>query len=1184
MIVLAPISPLVQSTLYKKIAMLSSGAGKSIGKDENGNWTANSTTANGTVSDNVENYMFVRTPYMRMTSLTPTDENTPLIIQGGEMDSTGNLISDFSQKYRTSLMPVEDASNTVDAEIREEMPFRPLAGVKDIAIEYKGGGMKLGATRESTINWSCWSWEELERLTQHFLAPRRSVFLEWGWSGIGELKRKSIYDLYTDNRDDGLKFDIEKITGLNSALPRHIQDQGGNYDAMLGLITSFDWSVNETGGFDCSTVLVGQGVSILQSQQKGNKYAKYESMGLLGPRKNVKITDVLTGTVQERKLSKWQDILKARSPYITFREYMSDFRQQLKFTYTPADQQQPIICIPACKALGQVLSWKDEDEKSKDFFKGWKGKGRDNKAGKMSFGFTPEDQYFCTWGWFEDNVLSRFFGKVTKRGGKDVLLSEFRSISQMVNQDGTLMFDGVIPINQANGFRGSKYLITVDSTKWLIPKSGDPMLKFLMVVGKDNGFTAQKKYGTDDDVPLQIRDIVFNGGYLSEKLKGSSDIVRSVLGIWDEFSKVYGGVYKFKVEFDDSSNRLSLVEEGYSNFKVEDLLAGVKDKGLEKKPSGPKLFVFPAMEHGSIVKTQTLNAKLPDRMKLAAMYGVKNPTPEDQAETDYDKLSALAWGRLSSTKPPDTTEMTQTEKQKKVYDDHMTGKIDFPSRGNRDFGHRYADIHEDIYIGPILDDEPSPAAGGSIIRVSILDDLDQSQQAYMKSRKGQQSQGEESPSDEEANPSAMEDMIESFNENFIFNTNSEQGGEAHSNFYTANWKYSERPPPDLEVDENEKEPEKVEPPELEKKPYVKGKMKWDSKWLQKAIDGGVYRWDLIGDSEIYPDYHETVENNYKQIFQAILDHDDIDAKDRATVETWEKAAEPAYKTPGQLHGPNPLIHPDNTASTEDLENRVSAGEEEQNNFKKVAKFSGRELTGKEIGTIEWAKKNNLGLSPNEVGLIIGKSNTEDTNVDNWITEMEINYKHYAYVLLKPELLYELQKKLRGDKEHGVIPKTNPLIPVDFEMEIDGTGGLFPGNSFHSSYFSSRYKEESVFQMVGVNHTIDSSGWSTTVKGQIRSVAVAAVEPDVEDKTDETDESSGEPIEGDTGDTDIQGAKQGNPFVGITLGKANTAAQNAGLEKFWWTNEPGVYSSGDDTRSNGRNDYVLLGETGEVAAW
>ena len=136
--------------------------------------------------------------------------------------------------------------------------------------------------------------------------------------------------------------------------------------------------------------------------------------------------------------------------------------------------------------------------------------------------------------------------------------------------------------------------------------------------------------------------------------------------------------------------------------------------------------------------------------------------------------------------------------------------------------------------------------------------------------------------------------------------------------------------------------------------------------------------------------------------------------------------------------------------------------------------------------------------------------------------MSISHNHYAFVLLKSELIHEVQKKLRGDQEHGIMGKTSPLIPVDFEMEIDGTGGLFPGNSFHSSYFSKRYKEESLFQMVGVNHIIDSSGWFTTIKGQIRAKAKKPkYDPEVVEETEESCVAKGKILNPDGSGTCVE---------------------------------------------------------------
>ena len=61
-----------------------------------------------------------------------------------------------------------------------------------------------------------------------------------------------------------------------------------------------------------------------------------------------------------------------------------------------------------------------------------------------------------------------------------------------------------------------------------------------------------------------------------------------------------------------------------------------------------------------------------------------------------------------------------------------------------------------------------------------------------------------------------------------------------------------------------------------------------------------------------------------------------------------------------------------------------------------------------------------------------------------------------------------------------------LIALELELEIDCIGGIYTANSFHSEYLPGRYKKETVFQAMDVNHKLDSSGWTTTLRGIMRS--------------------------------------------------------------------------------------------------
>ena len=69
---------------------------------------------------------------------------------------------------------------------------------------------------------------------------------------------------------------------------------------------------------------------------------------------------------------------------------------------------------------------------------------------------------------------------------------------------------------------------------------------------------------------------------------------------------------------------------------------------------------------------------------------------------------------------------------------------------------------------------------------------------------------------------------------------------------------------------------------------------------------------------------------------------------------------------------------------------------------------------------------------------------------------------------------------------GSIKQTEDILtPIEFEVTIDGTGGIFPGEAFSSTYIPKRYRDATVFQIMDINHRVDGSGWKTTLRGLMR---------------------------------------------------------------------------------------------------
>jgi hypothetical protein len=88
--------------------------------------------------------------------------------------------------------------------------------------------------------------------------------------------------------------------------------------------------------------------------------------------------------------------------------------------------------------------------------------------------------------------------------------------------------------------------------------------------------------------------------------------------------------------------------------------------------------------------------------------------------------------------------------------------------------------------------------------------------------------------------------------------------------------------------------------------------------------------------------------------------------------------------------------------------------------------------------------------------------------------------------MKSRFIESIKYLTSGNRGEVKTRESSVLIPLDVELDVDGTGGIFPGNSFHSTYLPSNYKNKTVFQAFDVSHKVDGSGWTTTMTGKMRS--------------------------------------------------------------------------------------------------
>ena len=190
-----------------------------------------------------------RTTFVRMCS--NKIEGVPnIVISGGKLNP-----SDGKQKI--GFVPYELTSTYQFT----NQGFRPIAGIKDIDVSYKGSWK---AIREANINWVVGSLEELDELTPYFLTVGKTVILDWGWVNSNV---KNFSQMFEQNEPPFITFNTDNNTyDVNQDIfdnaQAKIQKMGGDYDAIGGKVSNFEMTMRRDGGFDCVTKITALGSSL----------------------------------------------------------------------------------------------------------------------------------------------------------------------------------------------------------------------------------------------------------------------------------------------------------------------------------------------------------------------------------------------------------------------------------------------------------------------------------------------------------------------------------------------------------------------------------------------------------------------------------------------------------------------------------------------------------------------------------------------------------------------------------------------------------------------------------------------------------------------------------------------------------------------------------------------------------
>ena len=414
----------------------------------------------------------VRSCWVKMTSgAGGKEEELPsIVLMGGELHKN-EMRAGFDKGYDWSVSGTELKFGESVSDSNGEV-YRPQAGITNVECQTDGS---YGSLKKATISWQCWSMNDLARLSKAFMTIGRSVMVEWGWS----VSPGEILTFASDEMDKAIREG-----------KRRIIDNGGNYEIISGVVKNFGWSANADGGFDCTTDIISHGTPMVEAGIGNDTQLQVPGGGQ---------------TESEQAL-----IALTQLGFNNLQKYLNNIKLEVIRHLNPGTTiNDPLL-------------------------------GRDNVPGATNFERTNVEirdsalQFgsvtFVSWGYFEDNILSKYLGRVAK---DSKVKYTFRSVDA-IETDGSsvIKYDSVMCSNH-------KALKTGDSRICQFPGQGgreNSNFKAFAVPGKE----ATHGY---------IRNIKLNVEFIKSCFLDVDTLQAGMDKLFTGINDVTGNLFDFKITF-----------------------------------------------------------------------------------------------------------------------------------------------------------------------------------------------------------------------------------------------------------------------------------------------------------------------------------------------------------------------------------------------------------------------------------------------------------------------------------------------------------------------------------------------------------------------------------------------------------------------------------------------------------
>jgi len=490
--------------------------------------------------------------------------------------------------------------------------------------------MQKSMYRQVTIKWKCFSKDHLNYMTPYFMSPGVSTFIEWGWNHYNP---KCLLDLNNVGQPAKMKDSVDDKTPGPSGDPNDprktagtgllgiytdplqqqllVEDGKGTYELTCGIITSFDYSLQPDGSYDCTTEIKSNSFIYSGVQTRSNALASTSPADNKGNKKP--------------------------EPVKSFKEYIdTSFKSIPKTVLTGLNSKDPLFPTPVNLPGPETRVFIPRNlDTSND------PRTKVDNVTKYSFDSGATDDFWITMGLFID-LINKFFAAESPKVGAtfnqiDISSSWIGGHKNLISTDGKIL---LIPNSQAPNIspsvedRGKSTNYTTPDTQ----KDGkdaaaiseaDKTLQSLF-----NSTTRQDlneiinyfriKYSGKDpaEVEFPAKQYDYNLGKLEnlyvhkdvilkavEKSETVTDILNFVL---NKVSEAVNGMWKFSlIQYGPSNSLLSIIDtECFSLKRLQEL-------NSDKRPY---IYFFKNRASRNNIQSLNFSVKLSDKVATTVLY------------------------------------------------------------------------------------------------------------------------------------------------------------------------------------------------------------------------------------------------------------------------------------------------------------------------------------------------------------------------------------------------------------------------------------------------------------------------------------------------------------------------------------------------------------------------------------